>query len=528
MKRWGPLLLLCSVFVLYVLTTPTLYVIGDPYDELQFVLSGEPVLRSYHLLTTVLYRSGAMLLSWLPGAVMLHLEVLVIAAALFGVWAVFRTAGKGTEGLLTGGILAVSYGFWLHGSTIETGMPALAALTGAVLAAVLSQREEGVSPGWRDSAAPGRLRASAALLFTLSVLLHVQHVVLLPAMLVLLLPGWKGRDALRIAGRMLLLIILVAGGTYLAAGAGVFGLTDFAAFWSWLTTHHNQESLAHLRFGPIAVARSLSGLLRLFVDIGGAGTAVRGMLTGEGLAAFGVQQAVRLAAAAAAVVLLGWWSWKGRNEAPRMLTAAVVAAVSLLVFNSFWLGSDPQFWLGLLPFLLPLSAAGMRTMRRRWLAMASAGGLILLLLGANLDTREPSLLFPDGDDAHSQAELFRTRYAGALVLTPGSRWTSALISMNADIDVRQMFKADPSVDLIAHLDRVTDSTLRRGDAVYVEGLEHVPPEMVGIWESVESLFGISREEYHAHLREMYRLEPVTLRGEGDVDLEMFRLHPRRI
>lgn len=527
MKSVRALLLLFPVALLYALTTPTQYVIGDPFDELQFVLSGEPVLRSHHLLTTVLYRSSAALLAWLPGTLMVHLEAVVIVTALFAVWALYRIAGGGHEGLLAGGILAVANAFWLHGSTIETGMPAVAALMGAVLAAMKLQRAEDVSPGWRDSAVPERLRMISTVLFALAVLLHAQKIVLLPAMLVLLLPGWKGREAIRSLGRILLLFLAVTCGTYLAAGAGVLGLTDPAGLWCWLTTHHSQESLTHLRFGPIAVARSLSGLLRLFVDIGGAGTAVRGMLTGEGLAAFGTQQAVRLAAAAAAVLLLGWWSWKGRKGVPRMMTAALAAALSLLAFNSFWLGSDPQFWLGLLPFLMPLAAAGMRAMPHRRITLAVAGSLILLLSAANLERREPSLLYPDGDDAHRLAELFRTRHAGALVLTPASRWTSALISMNADTDVRQMLRYSPHENVIEHFDRMAKETLHRGGAVFIDGLERVPPEMVGIWESVHSLFGMSREEYHAHLRENYHLEPVTLRGQEGIELELYRLRPGR-
>ncbi|MDT8323271.1 MAG: hypothetical protein RRA94_04090 [Bacteroidota bacterium] len=532
MRYRNPLLLLVPAALLYLLTMPTAYVIGDPYDELQFVLSGDAVFRPHHLLTTLLYRGGALLLSWLPGTTALHLQALVILSALVALAGLLRIAQAGRQvSLLAGGLVAVAHAFWLHGSSIETGMPALAALVWSVHAALRSHRAAEESAGWRDSAAPGRWRMLSAALFSLSVLLHVQGVILLPALLILLLPAGGGRELREALARIGLTLIGCIGGAYLLIGVSVLGHGSPAALWAWVTTHHNQDSLAHLSGGIIAVARSLSGLLRLFVDIGSAGTVVRGILTGQGLASVGVQQMLQLGAAGLTVLAVGLWTWFGRRSRLRLTLAAAVAAVSLLAFNSFWLGSDPQFWLNLLPFLFPVMTAGMRTVRRQSVRRQSLQrfaltGLLALLLAANLSVREPSLLFPGGDAAHRRAELFAARHAGSTLLTPGSRWSSALISMEAPVRVRQMFKFERVEDMLSHCDGIIDGAMRRGDAVYVEGLEHVPPEMVGIWESVTSLFGVTREELSAHLHARYRLEEVVVRRSGDTRIPLFAVHEK--
>ncbi|MBR9978496.1 MAG: hypothetical protein KFH87_10445 [Bacteroidetes bacterium] len=527
MRKRYLLFLLPAAGMLYLLTMPVAYVIGDPYDELQFVLSGDPVFRPHHLLITLLYRSAAMLLSWLPGAAMLHLQLLVIATALLALAGLLRIAKvQGPVAVLAAALIAVSNAFWLHGSVIETGMPGLAALVWSVYAALRAHRAAEESAGWRDSAAPDRWRILSAVLFSLSVLLHIQSVLLLPALLILLLPAGGGRALRSAILRIGLTLLLCIGGVYLFVGVGVHGYGSASALWTWVTTHHSQDSLAHLSGGIIAVARSLSGLLRLFVDIGSAGTAVRGLLTGQELATIGMQQLLQLVAAVVTVTAVGLWTWYGRRTSRRLTLAAIVAAVSLLVFNSFWLGSDPQFWLNLLPFLFPLMTAGMQTVRRQSLLRFTLTGLVLLLLVANFRVREPALLFPRGDEAHRQAELFAVRHAGSTLLTPGSRWSAVLISTEAPVQVWQIFKFEDVEDLTAYCDSIIDGALRRGNAVYVEGLGEVPPDMVGTWESVTSLFNVTREELAAHLHARYRLQEVIVQERGAVRIPLFSVHEK--
>jgi hypothetical protein len=518
-------LALALIPVVYILTMPLQYVIGDPWDELQLALSSETVFRPHHLLTTVLYRVVLFLLSWLPGTSVLHLELFMIVTAVLAAYGLYRIVGPGLAAAGAALVFAFSHAVMLHGSTIETGMPALAALMWSVYAAQRSHRVADESAGWRDNDGPERWRLLSAGLFSLSVLLHIQTIVLFPALLVLLLPPLHDREFWKVLATTCLSAGLILASIYLAAAVGVMGMRDPALLWTWLTTHHSQQSLTHLGAGPIAVARSASGVLRLFVDIGDSGTAVRGLLTGQHLAAAGLRQLLQLAAAGFVLLTLVWWSWRGRTSSPRVTAAAVIAAVCLLAFNSFWLGSDPQFWLDLLPFFLPLAAAGLQRgqdsiLHRGWLL-----AVLLVLIAANVTAREPSLLYPNGDDAHAKAELFSLQHRGEIILTPGSRWTSALVSMQAPVEVWQMFRFEDIHDLRAHLDALLDDAQARGKIVCVEGLDPAEGEMVGIWESVSSQFGITREAWRAQLAERYNFVPVSLGGAAP-DAVLYRLAAR--
>lgn len=520
--------LLGGMALLYALSMPAEYVIGDPFDELDLVASGEPALRSYHLLTTVLYRIAAFLLSWLPGSRMLHLEVFMITVAVFaalGIYKIARQFGSdSSSAAVVTGLFVVADAFWFHGSSIETGMPALAALIWSTHFAWKAGLQSAEAPQENGSHL-GDARRLSVTLFSFSVLLHLQAIVLLPALLLLWLPAKKGRDIRTSFLKISMLTGGMIGGVYLIAAVGVLGLQTPTEAVRWFITHGSRNTLAHLQPGLLSIPRALSGLLRLFTDFGGGGTALRGMLSGENLATLDWNEGVELFVALLTTAILAWWIWRGRKLPHRGGLSAASAIGALLVFNCLWLGSDPQFWLNLIPFSVPMIALGLRSSRYPLRSKTIAAAMLLILLVVNLKGREPSVMFPDGDLAHRQAMQWGSRFPQSVILTPGSRWTSSLIAMRANVEVHRFVNFKQNPQFFTVLDSIASHAFLEGKLVFIEGLDDIPPEMVGLWETIGSVYGVSPSDVYSHLAMRYGLQKPARFSKLFEKTSLYRLRP---
>jgi hypothetical protein len=511
--------------VLYLATMPVRYASGESFTEYELAgADGRELIRPNHLFTA--------LLNWLvlravpegderAGIIAIQaVQILAAVLAGLGLWRLLRRSGAAAGALAA--LLLVFFlarGVWMHASTVETGMIPLALLVGAL--AVLWQTGDGE----RDRLPLGTTAAAFAV-FSLSVLFALYQVLLAPVLLAWLALRERRRRLAHLAtavGTMLLAGLV----PYIALAAGLFGVDSVDGFVGWLTYHHDKEFLVGLMgIGFEGVLRSLSGLLNLLVDSGGAMPFVRLLLRGAdpgeadlfalGRAALGGA----VAAALLGLAVLG----SGRD---RVLALCCWAGLGItLLFGIVWLGSDPQFWLPAWPFCLLLAAMGAarlaRTPRGHWVA---AGGwtAAAVLLVVNLPVREPSLLLPSGGPQHRLAmELAPSLAAGDLILHPGANhgqsWVQAVHFVRSGVQIvtlvdKAYFREREAAGFASEVSRLIDERLRRGRRVYLDGFGGpLQAEQVGPWLVVESFRNCRRPDLLGRLAARYEIRDLAAGG----------------
>lgn len=522
-----PVLILGLILLVYLVTMPVEYARGDPAAEHSLASSpdarADRLVRPNHLLTAPLNRLVLQAVpagSYRAGLIALELlQVLAAFLAAVGLWRLARRVAPEASPVLPALLILffLAYGVWRHAITIETGMVPL-----ALLIASIWIFEAG------DRASTGRTAAASAV-FSLGVLFAFNQVLLAPAFLVLVAmrrPAGRAAHLLAAAGAMLL-----AGAVpYVVLAAGLLGIRSPAGFFAWLTDHPDKESLAHLSIGLGSIFRSLSGFLNLLVDLRGAPTFVRLLLSGGGGGSLDPLLAGRLAAGACLFGGLLVLALIGSRGDRALAASGWLAAAATLLFGIVWLGSDPQFWLPAWPFLFLLAVRGAATLERsRWrgwvrgAAWVAAAALPVL----NLPVFGPSLLVPAGGPedrtAREMAPLFQP---GDLLLYPsathGDSWVSPLHHLRGDIRVvsladRKTFGEARAAGFRDALARWIDEQRREGRQVFVDGLVGpVRPEQIGPWEVVKSFRGWSRADLRKLLAARYGLRLVRTRSGASI------------
>jgi hypothetical protein len=375
----------------------------------------------------------------------------------------------------------------------ETGMPPLAMVMVAV--AILVR-----NPGYGGSVLGGAA-------FAASVLLSVHAILLAPAMLLLLRRTTEGRVRYRKALVPFLMAVAVP---VVLAYVLAWRASGDASFLSWMTEHPSQKDLQHIHFGLSAILRNFAGMLRLLVDAGSLASVAKVVMQGGADVILAPLSIVRDVVA----TLLSSWLIvdiiRRRHQCSRSRHLLVVAFVPVFAFNALWLGSDPQFWLPLLPFLLLTLADTRRNPGWLMLVLPLAMGIM------NVPIRERSLLVPGGDAAERTAyAMKRILREQDLILTPGSRWTSAVRSMGCPARVLLLNSAGVPGGAVPDLRLITDridSSLGVGGRVFVDNaLGPRTLESIGPWEIVASAYHLSRDSLATSLRTRYWCDTLIVR-----------------
>jgi hypothetical protein len=385
------LLLGFTTLVLYWLTSTTVFpATGDGYSELQHAVAATEV-RTNHLLLTPLFHAVHGLLSGLGFAVSMT-RVIVITNAVSGalgvaVWALMgRMAGLRRGVVLLGGlILIVSSVWWWYSRETESAMVSQLFFMLSTGFALMAQV--------REKLARTLCITASSISFGIAGLLSLNLVVFVPFLLLLLPRSLGIRSWLRDAVLWGSVAALIAVPWFVAAYLQS-GLSQEISFIGWLAYHPTAEMTGSIERGisPLAVMRAGVGLARcLFPMWGGAPTALKMLLTGQGAASLAVLDVVLFALAAllSAVLFVGslWLGWRERRGVG--LWMAIVLAIGVaVVVNTNWLGSDPQFWLPIYPFMLlsttfllqELGSGGQSVARRLIPAGAVALAAVLLVV----------------------------------------------------------------------------------------------------------------------------------------------------
>jgi len=489
---------------------------GDGYEEIRR-LREEGAPRPQHLLLTEAWRAlhrAALALE--PGTPPLRTLVIVNAAsgaAALGLALRMGIAlGVGVRAMaVAAAALAVSWAWWLHSRDPESAMLAEALLVASAFLLV------------RGRVLRNRARALCAMLFTLACAMAANVLTMLP-MLVLLERWRSGRRwhhprTLLFAAALVLPFFAVAWWQY-----GSHRQEIGVPFRAWLTHHSSESTMGAIERGPTiaAMLRAASGLLRCFLPLeGGVPAAIKLQLTGRELAEISATSMATFCVAAAATLLLVLLFARAVLRAPwnRAAYQAFTAGFAGTALGCWiWLGSDPQFWLPMLPFLFVGAAAGWKSLEAfpsRMVAWSAAATFAcLFILNARWPT--PSMVDREGGPAWRAAGKFcEAVQPGDLLVAKDSPWLFHVRERCEGVHSYPLLYGSHSGHaLLLDLQSSIDSALVSGSRVLVEDFCSTPHLVdLGFWENMAVAKGISREELCVQLADRYRLEPLSMKDE---------------
>ena len=508
---------------------------GDPVEEARYVVGSDSAVRPWHLAQTTLFRGVWLLASsaGFDGPPFVPLQsanaVLGALAGLMILALAWRLGASGPWAVAAAAAWAVSYAPWLHSRTAETGVTPLPLVLGALLLTVRAGDAEHDAHGPGRSARRAHDRPAAvlaALLLSAAISLSLCLVLLAPAFLYL----FSRRRAL-LAGAASLAVLAMA--PFAAVPISEGARTPAAAV-SWLLSYPDAAVLRP-SLSLMSVSRLLTGVARLVFPFAVGESAVKmwmlGLPADIGLREW-TQFARNMAGAAGLFLLfaLGWW----RIRRSVFGWFAALAVVPVLIFNAYWLGSDPQFWLPLYPVVLVVGAVTLERavsmpVRRR-ISLACAWLLVVLLFATNRSFGPPCLVSPGGSPRWEQATALAGRLApNAVVLLPGPMVHAPfglLEAQRPDLQV-MMLSTDPLLEgdgsaFLARLERFISGERARARAVYTyPSGGPMDVASLGAWQGFENARAVSRSKLDRFLEDRFAVTPGDA-GSGLVSLNVPR------
>ncbi len=512
---FGGTVVLCALTMSYVAAD------YDGHKETWIAFDRTMRLRPFHLIHSPLNRAAFGLwhtLGW-RGPAFVPLQYLnTVLGAVMAVQLWLLAVRCGVSPRVAGATCAVfvlSATPWLHCRTAETGMTPMPFAFGALLLLL---------PEVAAEAADARRRAVlAGLLMTVALLLSLNFVVLVPA---LCWAAWRlRRRASDLAA--LLAALMLANLVAYGIAVSIQGVRTPGEFWFWFFHHEDAKGLSGASKGlAVRVLRSGAGIGRLFFPVSWGETALKAVLRHQPVEVSWTDWLTfaRNSLTMLLTLALTYGGWRALRDRPVGQVAAV-AVVGITPFNIIWLGSDPQYWLPVMPFILALAAVALSHVaalgsgaRRRVIGASALFGA--LLLQANLPGTTPSPLWPRwGPEWQRSRQAAATMATGGLVIVPGNTSLRVLDQLRHDLEYCDLiFTADQALEGQAFLDWLAaqiDAALEAGRAVYVEGLRApLAPEYLGNWEMTTGTHRVRREEVETFLDRRYpvRAEPGLPRG----------------
>lgn len=509
--------------ILYWISSSTVYpATGDGLSEWQLALH-PAISRPNHLLLTSVFLAAHEILTLLGLDVSL-LRTMVLTNVVSGALAVViwgelaLLLGLRRQKLVLGGfVLVVSSVWWLHSREPESAMLSQLLFMMAVMFVFFARRRP-------QSGATLNLLAGG-IACGIAVLLSLNLIVFVPVFLILV-PSAGGfvrwaRNATvwGVAAALTAAPWFLQAYSQAAAGSG-------ETFFAWLTAHPTGEMMGVVGrgFSPLGVLRAPIGLARCFQSLdSGVPTAVKMLLTGQGgsspslgaLGLFAMTVALSLVLLVSAFRAL---SYRGGQWASAA-RAIVIGLVISLVVNSYWLGSDPQFWLPIYPLLL-LSAlvvwqkeeANAEPRLRRLLFSAGVSAGIVLLV-VNISWPVPTIGMPGGGKAWATARIMAGELQkNTLFLASDSQealyvkyYDPSIERVNLLYDIQghgETYKAALMARIVA--------SQRVGDDVVTEGvkLQQKSAEQ-GMWENMKIVRGYDQAGLLIMLGREFELRPLT-------------------
>jgi hypothetical protein len=294
-----------------------------------------------------------------------------------------------------------------------------------------------------------------------------------------------------------------------------------------IVTHPSSARLAeHGQVSFSNFLRAASGLANAFTGDNAVTTALKERLQGKEPVPLTSTDWVRFVLGAAialslVLVLLD----PPRTPRERILWLATWAAlVPTAIFNLLWLGSDPQFWLPILPFLFAWSALWFSRDGRHHRAGPRAAAILvpaaatIALAVLNAASPVPTLSRRAGGLDWQQARAFAEQSQPGDLLLHNGGFGPYLQAMGRTGAVSLVYtlpsgRGTYAQALLAGIDR----TLDQGHRVFALNVFGPPTAATtGGWEEIRAISGQGRDEWLKDLKTRYDVRPVEPPTLGDL------------
>ncbi len=403
--------------------------------------------------------------------------------------------------------LALTHVTWFHSREAEVGIPANFFL---VLSLSLCLPPPALRP------ASGLARALLlATTVSLMVLCALNAVLLVPVFAAALLATAPKQERWRHLGAYTTAAILIGGGVYLLLPWAT-GMADPSRWFGWLTYHPARARLAELgHFTSANAIRAASGLVNAFIGETAVMTAGKLFLRGEAAPPPALLDWLRFALGTilAAAVLLTLAA-RPRSREESRIHLMVSMAVALIALSSvFWLGSDPQFWLPALPFLVAWCAVRLAPPLRRPVGGRGRGFLpaavaAVLLLVTNARLPVPTHIDPSGGYDWKQSRAFAQVAAPGDLLLANDSW-GRFVSVWGDYKVVSLIYSLPPgrEQYWGTLLPAIDAALATEHRVFaLEVFGGLTARAVGGWDEIEAISGRRRAQWLAEITARYDVQ----------------------
>lgn len=494
---------------------PTVYQSsGDAIAEVSLAQKPVTPARANHLLLTPSYRLalGAASKIGFSGSAFLPLQIINalcggLCAASFFLLAVRLGAAVGVSAF--GSLfMAFSYAPWYHSREAESAIVSQCFLMFSLLLLATATSSNGSLRWW--------LTGSAAISFAASVLYALNAVLLLPALVLFGLLLARPVDKLRTAVTFTASFLICTVSILFCASQDSVQQWSIGGWIDWLAHHESSAGLPEV--GSLSLGnllRAASGVINYFVGDTAVTTNAKHLIQNREFLAvsplewcrFGLGVVVLLA-----LLMQGLYGLRGRWTHASTWLATLGLSIHGL-FNCVWLGSDPQFWLPIVPLLILLGlmqcpATSISVRSWSWTVGLAA------VVTVNLAYPVPTLLMPDGGSEWKRAEAFAQQIASEDLVIHSEGWARYLPALGRRRPLNLVYSVKGrEAAYLRDLDKSIDEVLQFKGAVFaVDVFELGSPISVGQWEVVEVLSGLERAEVVEHLTARYRVTPFGIDG----------------
>jgi hypothetical protein len=524
-KAFWPYLIFILFALIYLLSMPAQFITGDSAAEVSLASSSNLELRPFHLLTTPVYKSILKLNRILeiedkPFIVIQIFNILIGLGCSALLYQILSLLGVNISlSILITIIFAISNGIWIHTINAETGIhPQLFYMLSLYFAVRYMV----------DQKSKVRFFILALASLSISAIFALNLILLMPVLFLSLLISSKNKPDISIIKLFLISCLVFISSIFIPflACAYSMGIRSLTQFMNWMLAHPESERLGHIHIiGMESILRSMAGLISAFIETGIGLTIVKLLIRREALYGITSFSFLQLGLGMLMLLLIAFFSIRGMlvktNKA--IIWLCFFGLFTIFIFNSFWLGSDPQFWLPGLPLILILMALGLRTSKttfeQKTIYPSILVGMLILMFFVNIPREVPSSIFPEGGTKLKNAKRLAINFvSGDLIFTPGYNWVYYLRMVRKDIELIDLVYNEGvghHKEFLRNIDRLIQDKLNSKQGIYFDGLEG--PKLAlqyGAWQMFQSCRGVSRDELYLFLVERYNLKVLIKSQEG--------------
>ncbi len=524
--------LFISVFIVYLLTMPTKIADNsDAIDEVHWATDFVRLLRPQHLfLTTTLHlvgRINEILGLQIPLFLSLQVFTSLVGSLSIALFFIFlKNVGIPTRvSIFACFVLAFSYVHWLHSREVESAILSQFFVISTLL--YLSALRL-----YQSNRATWLLTFLAMFTTVLSILYALNCAMLFPAYCILLVNygqnnGKKKQILFYVIGSILLPLFILGFASFTKIGH--FSVTEFV---TWFSSHPSIRGFSPelQKFSLTNILRAESGLLNAFIGHTDVTTWIKLLIHKQSGLAIAKMEIVKFFIGLLIIFYVHFVFFQfPRNRFSRTIYFSNLAGiVGILGFNVFWLGSDPQFSLSAIPFLVTQSCLVVAenyyvsSIKYYWYFIPLPIFSSFLLI-CNFFYPVPTFTLKEGGEDWKKMEFFQAHTSSADILIHISEWGNYLSFFNRNSSRLIVSCGSHQNDFLNELSKDLDDSLKRGAKVYLEEILSTNYfNSLNEWTNFKDLTGMNQDSVARYLSKRYDTSVVFAEQFGNSIVEIKR------